>query len=199
MGKVFKQSTWSPHELAVDTNSSDYKFAGCCFHVTVMSHFWIGCWRATKVAFVQQCQKITSLVIIQWTCAAHAEAYYLPAKGSAVYLVEYSWYCPLLAPTPWPNNQGKSAWHNCSDFMMCCSKNSLLLFIAKASSSFRAMQGLTLRMWPRMSSIPLVGKFYHTLHIPQTSCELIVTFLITVQSYAQPKISKLRGIGNGME
>jgi hypothetical protein len=59
--------------------------------------------------------------------------------------------------------------------MMHCSRNSMHMLITKTSWSFRIKQGLTPCKWPGTSSIALVGKYYRTLHIPQTSCSLIMT------------------------
>jgi hypothetical protein len=138
-----------------------------------MSQWWatagsvVDVWR--KMASVQQHQKIASLVIIQRTCAAHDEGLNSPTKGSSVYLVEYSWYHPLQAPTPGQKSERNSTRHICSGFMRCCSKNSLHLLITKASSSFSIMRGLTPHKWPGTSSTALVGKFYPSPYSPDIS------------------------------
>jgi histone-lysine N-methyltransferase SETMAR len=104
IGKVYKLNKWIPHKLTADN-----KLQRLAIYLSLLSYH-------NNEPFLDQlfmCDEKWLLYIntkrsSHWLSSSkhvpHTEARNSPTKGSAVYLLEYSWYRPLCAPTPWPIN-----------------------------------------------------------------------------------------------
>jgi histone-lysine N-methyltransferase SETMAR len=142
MGKVYKLSKWIPHELMASNKLQ--RLAIC---LSLLSRYN----NEPFLDWLLMCDKKWLLYSNNkgshhWLSSSeHVPHMSKPAIHQQKILLCIWWniagilYYEFPPHPPAKKSQGKSTQHNCSKFLMRCSKNSLHLSIAKAQSSFRTM------------------------------------------------------------